>query len=113
MSDEECVDQEIRQMLKEKLDYEIRKHERLAEDMGLKRSMEILPKLRALAKVVDDAPMCTEIDVLEYRKNIVSEPRKKTPRQDFMSLCMRSPTKGGQGKDMSTCSIEWREKGGK
>lgn len=108
---EECFDPEIRKMLKEKLDYEIRKHERLSEELGLKKSAELIPKLRALNKVVDEAKTCE--DILDYRKNIVPEQKKKTPRQEFMSSCMRSPAKGGEGKDMSTCSTEWREKGGK
>lgn len=110
MSDE-CMDPDIRKMLKEKVDYEIRKHEQLAEKFGLKKSSEMLPKLRALGKVIDEAKKCE--DILTYHEQVVAEPHKKTPRQEFMSFCMRSPAKGGEGKDMSTCSTGWRQKEGK
>ncbi len=36
-------------------------------------------------------------------------PRAKTPRQEFMSQCMRSPEKGGQGKSMAECSQDWQQ----
>lgn len=108
---EECIDAEIKKMLKEKVDYEIRKHEQLAEKFGLKKSSEMLPKLRALSKVIDEAKRCE--DILAYHGQVVAEPRKKTPRQEFMGSCMRSPAKGGEGKDMSICSTEWRQKEGK
>lgn len=35
---------------------------------------------------------------------------ERTPRQQFMSDCMRSPAKGGQGKGMAVCASEWKEK---
>lgn len=110
---EPCIDPEVRKMLKEKLDYEIHKHERLAEEFNLKKSMELLPKLRALNEVVETAQSCT--DILMYREHMVPETRqrKHSPRMEFMGSCMRSPAKGGEGKGMSECSTEWREKGGK
>lgn len=37
-------------------------------------------------------------------------PRKTSKRALFMGECMRSPSKGGQGKDMKTCSDEWKAK---
>ncbi len=34
--------------------------------------------------------------------------RKASERATFMGQCMRKTEKGGQGKDMSTCSNEWK-----
>lgn len=36
--------------------------------------------------------------------------RDPTERGKFMGECMRSAEKGGRGKDMASCSIEWKEK---
>jgi len=36
-------------------------------------------------------------------------PRERTPRQEFMSDCMRSPEKGGQGKGMAECATNWKQ----
>jgi len=30
------------------------------------------------------------------------------PRSEFMGRCMRKVEKGGEGKNMSTCSTEWK-----
>ena len=38
------------------------------------------------------------------------EPSERTPRQQFMSDCMRSPEKGGQGKGMAVCAQNWKQK---
>lgn len=35
--------------------------------------------------------------------------RAATERSKFMGECMRSAEKGGKGKDMKTCSVEWKE----
>lgn len=35
---------------------------------------------------------------------------ERTPRQQFMSDCMRSPEKGGQGKGMAICASDWKQK---
>ena len=37
-------------------------------------------------------------------------PSERTPRQEFMSQCMTSPKKGGQGKGMAICAAEWKQK---
>lgn len=36
--------------------------------------------------------------------------REPTERGKFMGECMRSAEKGGRGKDMASCSAEWKEK---
>jgi len=36
--------------------------------------------------------------------------REPTERNMFMGLCMRSAEKGGRGKGMADCSVEWKEK---
>jgi hypothetical protein len=38
--------------------------------------------------------------------------REPTKRNLFMGKCMRSVVKGGEGKGMAACSIEWKEKKG-
>lgn len=37
----------------------------------------------------------------------VKKERKQSERSKFMGDCMRSEAKGGQGKDMKTCSVEY------
>ena len=37
-------------------------------------------------------------------------PGERTPRQQFMSECMTSPAKGGQGKGMAVCASDWKQK---
>ena len=40
-------------------------------------------------------------------KDTEKKKRLPTARSTFLGDCMRSPDKGGQGKDMKTCSVEW------
>lgn len=35
--------------------------------------------------------------------------RKPNERSEFMGRCMRSVNKGGEGKDMRTCSVEYKK----
>lgn len=37
------------------------------------------------------------------------KPKRKNKRSEFMGSCMRSIVKGGNGKDMKTCSDEYKE----
>lgn len=30
-------------------------------------------------------------------------------RSEFMGKCMRKAEKGGEGKDMATCAVEWKK----
>lgn len=38
--------------------------------------------------------------------------REPTERNIFMGACMRSAEKGGRGKGMADCSVDWNEKKG-
>jgi len=46
-----------------------------------------------------------------YEGKGVKEKVKRAPtaRTAFLGECMRSVEKGGKGKDMKTCSVEWNE----
>lgn len=41
------------------------------------------------------------------RKKTDGEKKERTPRQEFMSNCMTGKEKGGQGKTMKDCVIDW------
>lgn len=47
-----------------------------------------------------------------YEGKVTKEKVKREPteRNIFMGECMRSAEKGGQGKGMASCSVEWKEK---
>lgn len=42
-------------------------------------------------------------------KTIEKKKRPPTARSTFLGNCMRSQDKGGQGKDMKTCSVVWNK----
>lgn len=57
-----------------------------------------------------------KLNVCEIRKSKASGSKKKrkpTARNVFIGHCMRKPENGGMGKDMASCSAEYKEKGEK
>lgn len=76
--------------------------------------------IKTVSKIIDDSGIPEELS--EQLKNGLklmstcpcygdggkqAKEKKKTARGEFMGNCMRSPEKGGEGKDMKTCSVEW------
>ena len=80
--------------------------------------------IKELNKIIDDAGV-ENADMLKNSLKLMSvcpcygdsEPKEKKKREPtergiYMSDCMRSAEKGGQGKGMAECSVNWKEKKG-
>lgn len=77
--------------------------------------------IKEVNKIIDDAGV-ENADLLKkslklmgtcpcYGEGTVVEKKKRAPteRSIFMGNCMRSVGKGGEGKDMASCSTKWKE----
>ena len=71
-----------------------------------KSGARIIPELEGLLDEIEPLPPCTgkeDLSKLKKRK------RKRQPRMVFMSVCMKPQSKGGMGKDMTACSMQWKQ----
>lgn len=50
-----------------------------------------------------------KLGIVDEHGQRVKTKRSASPRNEFIGKCMRNPDKGGEGKDMTTCSVEWSE----
>ena len=80
--------------------------------------------IKELNKIIDEAGV-ENADILKNSLKLMSTcpcyegketkekvKREPTERNIFIGNCMRSAEKGGQGKGMAECSVNWKEKKG-
>lgn len=53
-------------------------------------------------------PCSDGVEVKEV-KSLEKKERKPNKRAEYMGLCMRAAAKGGEGKDMKTCSDNYKQ----
>lgn len=78
-------------------------------DMSAELSVDKADELKDSLKLMSNCP-CYENSKSEIESIKVKKKRAPTPRNEFMSTCMRSEAKGGEGKDVRTCSENWKKK---
>jgi len=116
-----------------KLNSRLESFEKLFErfpDMATKGNRARFAALAETYKAIADVPLCgedsgqdgtalsqtdEERQTLERRVGTIDEDvekikkkRKRTPRNNWIGHCMRSPDKGGLALDMKTCSDQWK-----
>lgn len=80
----------------------IKEINQLIDSVGLDNAKELKNSLKLMG-------VCPCYDDKNSDKDIEKKKRPPTARSTFMGDCMRSPDKGGQGKDMKTCSVVWNK----
>lgn len=75
-------------------------------DKRFRRGSQFVPELGNLLEEIQPLPECNgkEGDVSKIKKT-----KKRTPRMQYMSVCMKPKDKQGMGLDMKTCSVNFKE----